>query len=240
VTTRGAVAALAGLALLGAGCAAGTTSTASVDTPDPVRVSVAASENAASLPAADAPQRVAVLGDSFSAGSGNDVVWPDVLADEHGFDLVNVSLGGAGYVAGDDELGTFGDEVDDALAADPDVVLVVGSENDVDEDPTEVYDAALALFARLHAGAPAAELVAVGPIWSGDVPVPAELRDVDSAVESAALGSDVDYVDTLDAGWLADPAIIQDDGDHPTDAGQFLLAEAIDEAVDVVEPGLLG
>ncbi|SFA48975.1 Lysophospholipase L1 [Rhodococcoides kroppenstedtii] len=236
MTTRGAVAVLAGLALLGAGCAAGTTSTAPVAAPDPVPASVAVAENAATA----SPERVAVLGDSFSSGSGNDVVWPEVLADEHGFDLINVSLGGAGYVAGDDEWGTFGDEVDDAVAADPDVVLVVGSENDVDEDPTEVYEAALTLFARLHAGAPAAEVVAVGPIWSGDVPVPAELRDVDSAVEAAALASNVDYVDTLDAGWLADPAIIQDDGDHPTDAGQFLLADAIDDAVDVVEPGLLG
>ncbi|MBY6366227.1 SGNH/GDSL hydrolase family protein [Rhodococcoides corynebacterioides] len=236
MSTRGAVAVLAGLALVGAGCAAGTTPSEHRIAADATTPVVA---HAATAPRA-APERVAVIGDSFSAGSANDVVWPDVLADEHGFELVNVSLGGAGYVAGADALGTFGDQVDDAIAADPDVILVVGSENDVDADPTEVVDAATEVFTRLHVGAPGAIVVAVGPIWSGDVVVPAELRDVDAAVEAAALAADVDYVDTLDAAWLADPAIIQDDGDHPTDAGQLLLAEAIDDAVSTVEPGLLG
>ena len=61
-----------------------------------------------------------------------------------------------------------------------------------------------------------------------------------AAVETAALTAGLDYVDTLDSGWLADPTIIQDDGDHPTDEGQYLLAGYIDDAVLGVDPDLLG
>ncbi|KQU02981.1 hypothetical protein ASG56_19375 [Rhodococcus sp. Leaf7] len=182
---------------------------------------------------------VSVIGDSFSAGSMNDVVWPDILAEEHDFAVTNASLGGAGYVAGDDYLGTFADQVPLATDGEPSVILVVGSENDADADPSDVLSNAGDLYAELQERSPGSRIVVIGPIWSGG-DVSDAMFDVDAAVETAALTAGLDYVDTLDAGWLADPTIIQDDGDHPTDEGQYLLAGYIDDAVLGVDPDLLG
>jgi hypothetical protein len=64
--------------------------------------------------------------------------------------------------------------------------------------------------------------------------------DVDAAVSAAAVSAGLDYVDALPQEWLADPLIIQDDGDHPTDEGQYLLAGHIDDALMQVDPDLLG
>ncbi|MBY6541157.1 SGNH/GDSL hydrolase family protein [Rhodococcus sp. BP-349] len=228
-----AVAALASVAVLG-GCSLSpsvTAGTASARTADAERVVAAESEWSA--------VRVSVIGDSFSAGSMNDVVWPDVLAEEHGFEVTNASLGGAGYEAGDDYLGTFADQVAYATEENPTVILVVGSENDVDADPAEVLADATDLYASLRERSPEARIVVIGPIWSGE-PVSEEMWDVDAAVSAAAVSAGLDYVDALPQEWLADPLIIQDDGDHPTDEGQYLLAGHIDDALMQLDPDLLG
>ncbi|GGG09355.1 hypothetical protein GCM10007304_24280 [Rhodococcoides trifolii] len=188
---------------------------------------------------APAQAAVAVIGDSFSAGSDNDVVWPEVLAERYGWGLENASQGGAGYVAGDGVLGTFTDQVDAVVANPVDVVLVVGSENDVDADPSAVGVAASDLYRRLELEAPSARVVVIGPIWSVGDPPP-ELTPVGDAVRSAAESAQLSYVDPLPLRWLADPTLIQDDGDHPTDAGQAQLADDIADALERVDQDLLG
>lgn len=182
---------------------------------------------------------VAVIGDSFSSGSDNDVIWPEVLADRYGWDLENASQGGAGYVAGEGILGTFADQVDAVVAHPVDVVLVVGSENDVDADPGDVGVAASDLYRRLELEAPSARVVVIGPIWSVGDPPP-ELTAVGDAVKSAAEAAKLSYVDPLPLHWLADPALIQEDGDHPTDLGQAQLADDISDALGGVDQDLLG
>ncbi|MGU3433240.1 SGNH/GDSL hydrolase family protein [Actinomycetes bacterium M1A6_2h] len=188
---------------------------------------------------APAQTAVAVIGDSFSSGSDNDVVWPEVLADRYGWDLENASQSGAGYVAGDGILGTFADQVDAVVDHPVDVVLVVGSENDVDADPKDVGVAAADLYRRLELEAPSARIVVIGPIWSVGDPPP-ELTAVGDAVQAAAAGAQLSYVDPLPLGWLADPALIQEDGDHPTDVGQAELADDISDALGGVDQDLLG
>lgn len=201
--------------------------------------SPAAVSTAVTSAASSEELRLSVIGDSFTAGSDNDIVWPEILADRHAASLQNAGAGGAGYVAGADLAGTFADQIPDAVSTNPDVVLVVGSENDVDEDPAEVADEADALFATLADEAPTARVVVIGPIWSGD-DLPAELYDVDAALADAAASAGLAYVGTLDDGWLADPDLLQDDGDHPTDDGQYALADAVEAALDRVDRHLLG
>lgn len=241
---RAAVFAIVTVALLGVtGCGAAgssdigapeidSTVVGSPSSPEPVTVRSPGGTDSAN-------RKVAVIGDSFSSGSANDVVWPDVLAALHRVDITNASLSGSGYVAGADDLGTFADQVSPAASADPSVVLVVGSENDYGADPGDVRDRAAELFRELRNTAPRARVVVIGPIWSGGS-VPDDMWDIDAAVETEALFAGLDYVDTLGRGWLDDPAIIQDDGDHPTDEGQYLLAADIDSALSEVDPHLLG
>ncbi|MGB3769871.1 MAG: SGNH/GDSL hydrolase family protein [Rhodococcus sp. (in: high G+C Gram-positive bacteria)] len=230
----GAVGLISASALL-AGCS----STSTALPTDHVDRELASQTSAAAQAAMDRQVRVSVIGDSFSAGQDNDVVWPDVLAEEHGIRVANVSLGGSGYVAGDDYLGTFADQVALATEERPSVILVVGSENDVDADPDDVLTNAEDLYDGLRRRSPDARIVVIGPIWTGG-PVAESMWDVDAAVEAAATSAGLEFVDTLDKGWLADPTLIQEDGDHPTDEGQYLLAGHIDDALVGLDPDLLG
>jgi lysophospholipase L1-like esterase len=167
------------------------------------------------------PERIVVLGDSYTAGEQASFGWPDVLElPDH--ELVNLATGGTGYVhtevAGTT---TFGEAAEAELTADTDLLVVVGGRNDQDELPEAVETAAVNLFqAALDAGI---EVVAVGPIWDASAPNTGA-QAVEAAVQRAAEVSGVQYVDGLQ--WFRDkPDLIGPDGVHPNDAGQRLLAD---------------
>lgn len=73
---------------------------------------------------------IAVVGDSYSAGHLNRVVWPTLLAQRAGRSVANFTLPGAGFTADGAGGHAFTWQVDRALAARPDTVLIVGGYDD--------------------------------------------------------------------------------------------------------------
>lgn len=166
--------------------------------------------------------RVAVIGDSYTSGLNNTVVWPSLLAFSTNLAFSNVAFPGAGYVGGVGESGPFADQVDRALASKPDVIVVFGGINDVGRSKDLVTQAASDLYTRLARGAPNAQMLVLGPIWYLQ-DLPQAFYDADDAIAEAAQRSKIPYTSLIRKDWLEDDGMIQSDQVHPTDAGQLVL-----------------
>lgn len=175
--------------------------------------------------AAHSIPRLAVIGESYTAGSNNGVTWPEVLAQKRGWSVHNAAIGGSGYVAGGDKAFPYraGYVAETTM---PDLILVVGSRNDKSE-PEKIRSAATAMFADLKQKAPQAQVLIIGPIWDNTTP-PAGVLRANAETRAAAEAVGLPFVDALSLNWLSDPGLIQADGVHPTDAGQRVLADCID------------
>ncbi|WP_076744002.1 SGNH/GDSL hydrolase family protein [Sphingomonas jeddahensis] len=129
----------------------------------------AQTSTAATVSAAGAGEpRMVVIGDSYNAGSsygpwlaGGSIA--QLLAKRLGWrDAWNLSVGGTGYCnASASTFSTFGQRVPQALALEPDVIMLMGSSNDVGYSPAAVQAAALATLQAIRAGT-AAPIVVVG------------------------------------------------------------------------------
>ena len=152
-----------------------------------------------------------------------------VLATEHGWRLTNLASDGSGFVAVGDNGDTFADQARAAEELDPDVVIITGSSNDLGADDTEIDGATTATIAEVHAALPAAKIIAVSAVW-GDTEVPPQLSAIDSYVDSASTADGGTYLDIGQP--LSDrPDLMQSDDDHPTAAGQLLIASAVSAAM---------
>jgi len=69
---------------------------------------------------------IAVVGDSYSAGSNNGVVWPTLLAQRTGWSVANFALPGAGFAADGQGGQAFTSQVDRAQGAHPRTIVIVG------------------------------------------------------------------------------------------------------------------
>lgn len=175
--------------------------------------------------AVDMPLRISVVGDSYSTGLPDAVVWPTLAAESTGWSIDNVSIFSAGYVATDGN-GTFADQIDAALANKPDVILVVGGINDVGKPPELITQRAIDTLGELARRAPSAKLVVMGPIWH-QIPVPEAAAVIDDSVGAAAAMLRLPYLSVVGEDWLVPEGLIQEDGIHPTEAGQRVLAQQI-------------
>lgn len=170
--------------------------------------------------------RVVIVGDSLSTGHGTspDWAWPHLLAvaDRDRLDIVNSSEDGQGYLAVGDAGGTFGTHADEAVTPDTGTVLFFGSENDMGRDTTTLRDTAIGVLLSVHATAPRARVIVVGPTAFTSAPEPGRLA-VRDALAAAAAATHSRFVDPIAAGWLDSPQDIGPDGDHPTVPGQQRL-----------------
>lgn len=115
-----------------------------------------------------AAPRMVVIGDSYNAGSsygpwlaGGSIA--QLLAKRLGWrDCWNLSVGGTGYCnPSASGFVTYGQRVSRALSLSPDIVLLMGSTNDVGYAPAIVQAAALATLRAIRAGS-AAPVIVVG------------------------------------------------------------------------------
>lgn len=192
-------------------------------------VGVDSAQDAGDRQGAESGPSLVVVGDSYSEGVDNTVVWPQLLAESRGYRLVNLSIGGTGYVNGT-FAPTFGDRITSADIEGPNIIIFAGSRNDIWFSPSEVRAAAKEAFATAQDRFPRARVVAIGPIWDSSTPS-IEVEAVNAAVSEAAEASGVEFIDALSGDWLADQSLIHADGIHATDAGQQVLSDAVERAI---------
>jgi hypothetical protein len=171
----------------------------------------------------DTAVRVSVIGDSYSSGFGNQIVWPSLVAAGSQLSISDVAFPGAGYVSGPGGSGPLAAQIDKALASKPAVVVVFGGMSDVSKADGLVAQSATDLFTELIRRAPTTKLIVLGPISHTD-PVPEPYIKVDSAVAGAAKATHTTYVSMVHEKWLVGNGLIQDDDLTPTDQGQSILA----------------
>ncbi|MFC9786507.1 SGNH/GDSL hydrolase family protein [Rhodococcus sp. NPDC127528] len=170
------------------------------------------------------PLRIAVVGDDFTAGRQNRVVWPTLLAQRTGWSVSNFALPGAGYLADGAGGYAFTYQVDRAQGADPDFILVFGGLKDTGfPEAAPIQAGAAAAIHKIVLGGE--RPLVIGPTWY-ETPVPEAVTRVSDAAQAAAKSTGVPYLDALDPPWLT-PPLMQADRAYPTDEGQSLLADRV-------------
>ncbi len=196
---------------------------------------VAAATGSPTAHAAEAT-RIAVIGDSYTAGSeegGNgpqawtEVAWGLLAAEGVEVDADVGAEGGAGYGERGNRGNLFIDLTARTVRRGDDVVVFFGSRNDQPVDPEEFPTLAAETLGLARFAAPAAKLLVIGPPWPDADPPPAVSRIRDSLLEQADLVG-AEFVDPIAEAWFVGrPELIGADGVHPTDAGHAYLAAKI-------------
>lgn len=170
------------------------------------------------------PLSIAVVGDSYTAGIQNRVVWPTLLAHRTGWRVANFALPNTGFVA--DGLGgqAFTYQVDRAQGLDPQIIMIVGGlADDGSADMGPVSVGAIDAINKIKLGGQRA--LVVGPTWY-ETPVPESVMRVSEAVEKVAEGAGVPFLDALDPPFLTADQM-RPDLSGPTDEGQSVIADKI-------------
>ncbi|MEV6841676.1 SGNH/GDSL hydrolase family protein [Streptomyces sp. NPDC051133] len=175
--------------------------------------------------------RLFILGDSIARGSDEGGYgphgWPALVAARLGLTLTLDGEGGTGYTTAGPQPGRrpYTQRVNDVVAAEPDLVVIEGSANDVSRSQTQT--AAVETLRQIRARLPHARILVIGPIYSFAQPIGS--TPVDEAVGAAAMKLGLPYVSAVQRGWFRGSAhqLIGSDGVHPTDAGHEYLAEQI-------------
>lgn len=174
---------------------------------------------------------VAVIGDSYTAGSAMNAgeEWTTLVRGLNDIRVDRYAVGGTGYAATREM--SYGESNFQTrvarLPADIENLAFFGSINDGRMGYQATYEAALATYEAAEARWPGARILSIGPA-SPTWPVPEEISTSRDAVRAASEQSGIAFVDPIEEGWFSDrPDLIGADGIHPTDAGHQYLAERI-------------
>ncbi len=188
------------------------------------------------VPLSASPNRVAVIGDSYTAGfedTGRGAAnWTarawQTLAGRGIYVSADVAAeGGAGYAVRGNRGGLFGDLTARAVQPDDALVVFFGSRNDQDVEPGELTRLVADTLSLARRTTLSARMLVIGPPWpTADVPANVwRIRDILSA-EARVVGAE--FVDPLAERWFVGrPELIGPDGVHPTDAGHAYMADKI-------------
>ena len=219
------VIALAVLAVVVVTAALATQPTASSS--GPARAETVASVDAEPLP-------VAVIGDSISAGTPQGGLgpanWTQLLGAQRGWDVVNTSIGGTGYLNPGPAAPFGAAQLQKVVNSQSRIVIVAGSPNDITLPVDQVSAAAAQLYRDLADRLPGVRIIAVGPFFNGTTSDDA-MEWVDALAETAAR-SGVTWIDPMREGWFTGAydqgrGLIGPDRIHPTDAGHALFAQRL-------------
>jgi hypothetical protein len=167
---------------------------------------------------------IAVVGDSLTAGSNNQVVWPTLLAQRTGWSVANFALPGSGFAADGRGGYSFPRQVDRALALRPRVVLFFGGVDDGNYAFTGVIGTAVtdALNKVKNAGPRA---LVIGPTWYGTA-VPKAITAVSDEIGQSSQKASVPFLNALNPPWLTIDQMQANLG-GPNDAGQSAIADKV-------------
>lgn len=176
-----------------------------------------------SAPAVEEVETVAVvLGDGFSTPEAGirAPAWPDLLADELGWDVTTDAAAGSGYLAAG-EGAPFPDRVADVLDRSPDVVVLAGGISDLGRPGDEIAQAAEEVVLELDEALPDAHVVVLSPFSNGP---PGELTtELTVLLEQVASRTGAEYVDVSQL-LPRDRGMLADDGLHPSAQGHEQIA----------------
>ncbi|WP_186455482.1 SGNH/GDSL hydrolase family protein [Rhodococcus rhodochrous] len=192
-----------------------------------------AAQNAPTITVTPEPEphypRLVVVGDSYSIPNQTSSEWPRKIATERGWRLTNMAVGGVGYVQQNLDKGkkAFTGNVDSIVAMAPEYVIIAGGRNDVSY-PREVGASAAQMFATLKEQLPESQIVVIGMIHDNRTPTPTAVK-VNATIRREAEAAGLPFVDALAENWLSNPALLREDGMHPTAEGQAVLRDRINE-----------
>ncbi len=173
---------------------------------------------------------VAVIGDSIASGYGLTVpqAWPALLAQDEGWDVDDLGVAGAGFVASGSNGTTYAHQVDQAIQAAPRLVVITATDNDMGTDDATLRSAVSSAVLRLKSALPGAELVGLSALSgsAGD----ADLAEVDSVLQSAVTAAGGRWI-TLGQPYAGRTGLVQSDGEHPTADGQKVIEAALRKAL---------
>lgn len=179
---------------------------------------------------------IAVIGDSYTAGSGEGGngprSWPELawqLLAKRGVDIdADVAAeGGAGYGQRGSRGRVFEDLTAQAVRRNDVLVVFFGSRNDQPVNPQKFPEMAAGTFQLARYAAPTAKFLVIGPPWPTATP-PAEVLRIRDSLRAEAAASGAVFVDPIAEGWFVNrPELIGGDGVHPTDAGHQYMADRI-------------
>jgi hypothetical protein len=170
------------------------------------------------------PPMIAVVGDSFTAGRNNQVVWPTLVAQRTGWSVANFAQPEAGFSVDDQGGHAYSYQVARAEQVHPRAVVVMSG----------VADAPAAFTGAVAAAAADAigkielmgvEALVVGPIWYG-TDIPEAIRSLSDEIHKAADDAGVPFLDALDPPWLTTDQMQADLG-GATDEGQSVIADKV-------------
>jgi lysophospholipase L1-like esterase len=167
---------------------------------------------------------IAVVGDSYTAGRNNRVVWPTLLAQRTGWSVANFALPGAGFAADGQGGHAFSYQVERAQGAHPRAIVIVGGLADEGfAGSGSVGEGAIDAINRITLAGQRA--LVIGPTYY-ETPVPASVTSVSEEIRKVADGAKVPYLDALDPPWLTTDQM-QPDLSGPTDEGQSVIADKV-------------
>jgi lysophospholipase L1-like esterase len=182
------------------------------------------------------PTRIAVIGDSYTAGSNEGGNGPRSWTEQawkmlarRGVDIeADVAAeGGAGYGQPGNRGSVFQDLTARAVRRNDVLVVFFGSRNDQPVNPAAFPDMAAGTLHLARFAAPDARFLVIGPPWPTATPPPAVLT-IRNSLRVQAAGIGATFIDPIAANWFVGrPDLIGHDGVHPTDAGHVYLAEKI-------------
>ncbi len=190
----------------------------------------------------DFGQRAVFIGDSYTNGTGASspgLRWTSLVAAQRGWQETNLGFGGTGYLtaAGVQGCGrpvcpNYQDVVDQAVAAEPDIVMVAGGQNDFPAFETNrprVTKAVNQTFAELRRELPEARLIAVGPSTTGKVNP--TVTAFDAVVERAAQAHEVTYISLIRPTPVITSGMVLADRAHVNDEGHQAIADRVLKAL---------
>ena len=170
------------------------------------------------------PLSVAVIGDAFTAGESNEVVWPTLLAQRTGWSVSNFAMPDAGFAADGRGGHAFTHQVERAQAARPRIILITTGQADNDlPEMGAVTVGAIDAFDKIQLGGQRA--LVIGPIWYG-APTPGKVQMVSEAVREAARIADVPFLSGIEPPWLS-RSLMQGNLHSPNDAGHSVIADRV-------------
>lgn len=183
---------------------------------------------------------VAFYGDSYTRGtgaSGTERRWSTLVSEDRGWNEVNPSIDGLGFVnnrlPNGDPLVGGDDLVDVVIEANPDIVIVTMGLNDnfaFASTDAQIEAAIRSDLDRLRDELSDARIVVVEPFWYTEER-PETVAEIIGWVREAADDIGADYIAGA-SHWLdGHPEWLSADGLHPNDDGYAAFAERMDAAL---------